>query len=162
MKTKIFLPVVAMFCLMLTSFTAQANSKVDSTAENTSYHQEVQNTENAIFTDTVANANELDSEDALRIRITIRFRRIEIVIEIGFFSMDGGSGDVEALENSQLDGNIEGNNLIVNGFEGVDGSIIEVSENQPFETETGVVEILPGVYEINEGRAVFNVHQMGE
>lgn len=156
MKTKIFLPVLAMLSLMLFSFTTHASSNNDCLTENTFLNQEIESFESTIFNKSVENISELDAEDALSIRITIRLRRVTIIIEIGF-SMADGSGNTGGLEDQLLAGNLEGDNLIVSGFEGVDGSRIEIFENQLFQTETGVYEILPGSYEVNEGRVAFNV-----
>ncbi len=153
MKTKIFLPVLAMFCLMLTSFAANANSIEESTFCN----NEIETFESTIINNPVEDITNLESlEDELRIRIRIRFRRVEIIIDIEFsrVSNPGATGE---LENNQLEATLDGDNLVVNGFEGLDGSIMEVSESFPFETEEGVYEILPGSYEINGGKAAFSV-----
>lgn len=159
MKTRIFLPVVAMLSLMLFSFTSHANTTNNHVVENTLVSQEIKSFESTVFNNSEENLKEL--EEALRIRITIRLRRVTIIIDIQFSMAggSGGSGNTGELEDSQLEGNVEGDNLIVTGFRGVDGSIIEISENQSFESETGVYDILPGAYEINDGKASFNLNQ---
>jgi len=157
MKTKIFLPVLAMLSLLLFSFTAHANTNTNPVKENTFLNQHIENCQTTILENSVENLSEL--EDALRIRITIRLRRVTIIIEIGLSINGGGSGNTGGLDNSELLGNIEGDHLIVTGFRGVDRSVIEISENQVFQTETGMYEIARGSYEVNDGKVAFNVNQ---
>ena len=159
MKTKIFLPVLAMLSLLLFSFTANANSNNNIVKESTFMNQEIESFESTVFKNSVENLKEL--EEALRIRITIRLRRVTIIIDIQFSMAggSGGSGNTGTLEDSQLEGIVEGDHLIVTGFQGVDGSVIEISDNQSFESEAGAYDILPGSYEVNGGKVAFNLNQ---
>ncbi|MEM6721858.1 MAG: hypothetical protein AAF611_21195 [Bacteroidota bacterium] len=153
MKTKIFLPVVAMLSLMLTSFTANANTLED----NICFSQEIEHVESIIFENPVMNTNELDFREVTRVRVSLLWGLIEVEVE--FSSASGSSGGSGNSGGTLLEGSLEENQLIVRGFETRNGTVVKVRETQYFETPSGVLAVLPGAYEINDGKTVFDVEQ---